>query len=224
MRLRGRTRPGAPHRYDAPRGASDAGLPSDLVLAFGRAAARTLLPHRGRRNNHGQEVRNDAGSREEPPPARRRPHDATGRFLARIEHLGADSGDGRHRADLQPRPPAASEPERRAGKRRRTAWPRSVSSWVSPPSARCSGGSARRTPSAGCCAPRAVVCGRCTGGAAPAVPRDPGLGPLAGLDWLSRRRLRGVRPAAVPDRVAAVAPLAAGGMGGRRRHGRMGSR
>ena len=61
---------------------------------------------------------------------------------------------------------------------------------------------------------RPVVRGRYRRAAAAAIPRDPGLGPLAGLDMAFRHRVRGVCPAAVPDRVAAVAPLATGGVGG----------
>ena len=55
-------------------------------------------------------------------------------------------------------------------------------------------------------------------------PADPRLGQLAGLAVFPRRRVRGFRPAALPDRFAALAPLAAGGMGRRRRHRGVGSR
>ena len=62
------------------------------------------------------------------------------------------------------------------------------------------------------------------GAAAAAIPPDPRLGQLAWLDVLPRRRFRGVRPAALPDRFAALAPLAAGGVGRRAAHGGLGCR
>ena len=55
-------------------------------------------------------------------------------------------------------------------------------------------------------------------------PRTRGWAQLAGLDLVFRHRVRGVRPAALPDRFAALAPLAAGGVGRRCRHRGMGSR
>ena len=62
---------------------------------------------------------------------------------------------------------------------------------------------------------RPVVCVRHRRAAAAAIPRDPGLGHLVWLDIFSRHRVRSARPAALPDRFAALAPLAAGGVGRR---------
>ena len=55
-------------------------------------------------------------------------------------------------------------------------------------------------------------------------PRTRALGDWLGWIYGLRHRVRDIRPAAVPDRFAALAPLAAGGVGGRGRHGGLGSR
>src|SRR5262249_9442938 len=86
-----RTRPQAllPHRDDDP-GAAPVILASPLTWYWPSAGRRLapFFPPPVRRNNHQQEVRDEAGSREE-PPSHWRPPGAPGRFLARVGDLGA---------------------------------------------------------------------------------------------------------------------------------------
>ena len=177
-----------------------------------------FCPTAARRNNYWQEVRNEAGSRESHRPPGGDHMTPRAAFWCALEHLGADAGDGRHRADLQPHLPAASEPQRRAGSVANGA-AGVVSSAVSPPSARCSDRKRPANPIGWLCAPPARRTRSVHWGCCSCISPRPGPGATGWAGWLSRRWVCGVRPAALPDWFAAVAPLAAGGVGGCRRHG-----